>query len=65
MRSALGLWGNNAHTIYARVYFRLLPAESYTENDSHVYRTNINLLGLDAYEYPHCAYYHIGSGKAD
>ena len=39
--------------------------ESYTENDSHVYRTNINLLGLDAYEYPHCAYYHIGSGKAD
>ena len=59
-----GTLGNNAHTLYARVYFRLLPAESYTENDSHVYRTNINLLGLDAYEYPHCAYYHLGSGKA-
>lgn len=60
-----GTLGNNAHTLYARVYFRLLPAESYTENDSHVYRTNINLLGLDAYEYPHCAYYNLGSGKAE
>ena len=57
--------GHNVHTLYARVYFRLLPVESYTEDGSRVYRTNINYLGLDLYEYPHCAYYHLGSGKAE
>jgi len=25
----------------------------------------VDYLGLDAYEFPHCAYYHIGSGKAE
>lgn len=60
-----GTLGHNSHTFYARVYFRLLPIESYTEDGSRVYRTNINYLGLDLYEYPHCAYYHLGSGKAE
>ena len=57
--------GHNVHTLYARVYFRLLPVESYTEDGSRVYRTNIDHLGLDLYEYPHCVYYHLGSGKAE
>ena len=60
-----GTLGYNIHTLYARVYFRLLPVESYTEDSSRVYRTNIDYLGLDLYEYPHCAYYHLGSGKAE
>lgn len=60
-----GTLGHKVHTLYARVYFRLLPVESYTEDGSRVFRTNINYLGLDLYEYPHCAYYHLGSGKAE
>lgn len=36
-----------------------------TEDGSRVFRTNINYLGIDLYEYPHCAYYHLGSGKAE
>ena len=60
-----GTLGHNVHTLHARVYFRLLPVESYTEDSSRVYQTDINYLGLDLYEYPHCAYYHLGSGKAE
>ena len=52
------------HTFYIRAYIRILPAQKYEEDGSRLYKMEVDYLGLDAYEYPHCAYYHLGSSKA-
>jgi hypothetical protein len=52
-------------TFYIRAYIRIAPGQKYEEDGSRLYKMEVDYLGLDAYEYPHCAYYHIGSGKAE
>ena len=56
--------GLDLHTFYIRAYIRILPAQKYEEDGSRLYKMEVDYLGLDAYEYPHCAYYHLGSSKA-
>ena len=60
-----GSLGSPLHVVYGKTYIRLLPAQDYVEDGSHLYNVQVDYLGLDLYEYPHCAYYHLGSGKAE
>ena len=57
--------GSPLHVVYGKTYIRLLPAQDYVEDGSRLYNVQVDYLGLDLYEYPHCAYYHLGSGKAE
>lgn len=57
--------GGPLHVAYGKTYIRLLPAQDYVEDGSRLYNVQVDYLGLDLYEYPHCAYYHLGSGKAE
>ena len=61
-KNTLGL---DLQTFYIRAYIRIVPGQKYEEDGSRLYKMEVDYLGLDAYEYPHCAYYHIGSGKAE
>lgn len=60
-----GSLGSPLHVIYGKTYIRLLPAQDYVEDGSRLYNVQVDYLGLDLYEYPHCAYYHLGSSKAE
>lgn len=60
-----GSLGSPLHVVYGKTYIRLLPAQDYVEDGSRLYNVQVDYLGLDLYEYPHCAYYHLGSGKAE
>lgn len=61
-KNTLGL---DLQTFYIRAYIRIAPGQKYEEDGSRLYKMEVDYLGLDAYEFPHCAYYHIGSGKAE
>jgi len=61
-KNTLGL---DLQTFYIKAYIRIVPGQKYEEDGSRLYKMEVDYLGLDAYEYPHCAYYHIGSGKAE
>ena len=50
---------------YVKSYIRIAPGTSYVADQPPIYILPVDYLGLDAYEYPHCAYYHLGSGKAE
>lgn len=49
---------------YVKSYIRITPGTSYVADLPPIYVIPVDYLGLDAYEYPHCAYYHLGSSKA-
>ena len=61
-KNTLGL---DLQTFYIRAYIRIVPGQKYEEDGSRLYKMEVDYLGLDAYEFPHCAYYHLGSGKAE
>lgn len=61
-KNTLGL---DLQTFYIRAYIRIAPGQKYEEDGSRLYKMEVDYLGLDAYEFPHCAYYYIGSGKAE
>ena len=61
-KNTLGL---DLQTFYIRAYIRIAPGQKYEEDGSRLYKMEVDYLGLDAYEFPHCAYYHLGSGKAE
>ena len=60
-KNTLGL---DLQTFYIRAYIRIAPGQKYEEDGSRLYKMEVDYLGLDAYEYPHCGYYHLGSSKA-
>lgn len=63
--------GKKTHPLYSKIYIRLLPKQGEGEGeredeDYDVLRVQVHAdyLGADLYEYPHCAYYHLGSAEA-
>lgn len=61
----VGSLGSYIHIAYGKTYIKFLPAQNYVEDGSRLYNVQVDYLGLDLYEYPHCTYYHLGSGKAE
>ena len=68
--------GKDSHPLYSKAYIRLLPKEGEPEDEDEDegydfpvlvgdFTVLIDYLGADLYEYPHCAYYHLGSSKAE
>lgn len=58
-----------AHPLYSKIYIRLLPNQGEGEPEEKDYdflrvQVHADYLGADLYEYPHCAYYHLGSAAA-
>lgn len=58
-----------AHPLYGKIYIRLLPNQGEGEPEEKDYDflrvlVHADYLGADLYEYPHCAYYHLGSAAA-
>ena len=60
-----GTIGMDYHALHMKAYIRLLPVQSYAEDGTHVYNVQVDYLGADIYEHPHCAYYYLGSAKAE
>lgn len=60
-----GTIGMDYHALHMKAYIRLLPVQSYAEDGTHVYNMQVDYLGADVYEHPHCAYYYLGSAKAE
>ena len=56
--------GMGMQAFYVKSYIRIAPGTSYVADQPPIYIIPVDYLGLDAYEYPHCAYYHLGSSKA-
>ncbi|WP_215493518.1 hypothetical protein [Porphyromonas bobii] len=56
--------GMGMQAFYVKSYIRIAPGTSYVADQPLIYILPVDYLGLDAYEYPHCAYYHLGSSKA-
>lgn len=62
--------GEKTHPLYSKIYIRLLPKQGEGEPEDEDYdfgfkvQVNADYLGADLYEYPHCAYYHLGSAEA-
>ena len=58
--------GSDIHLLSGRVYFVILPASKPPRPEAaHLLPTiKIECLGLDLYEFAHCEYYHLGSGRA-
>ena len=56
--------GMGMQAFYVKSYIRIVPGRFYVADQPPIYIIPVNYLGLDAYEYPHCAYYHLGSSKA-
>ena len=58
-----------AYPLYGKIYIRLLPNQGEGEPEEKDYDflrvlVHADYLGADLYEYPHCAYYHLGSAAA-
>ena len=61
--------GEKTHPLYSKIYIRLLPKQGEAEPEEKDYdflrvQVHADYLGADLYEYPHCAYYHLGSAEA-
>lgn len=58
--------GKDTHQLYSKIYIRLLPKQGEPEDEDDHYKVQVHAdyLGADLYEYPHCAYYHLGSAEA-
>lgn len=60
--------GEKTHPLYSKIYIRLLPKQGEGEpedEDYYFFKVHADYLGADLYEYPHCAYYHLGSAEAE
>lgn len=58
--------GSDIHPLAGRLYFRMVPVSKTTlsEEALSIPALEIECLGLDLYEFDHCEYYHLGSGRA-
>lgn len=59
--------GKDTHQLYSKIYIRLLTKQGEPEDEDDHYEVQVHAdyLGADLYEYPHCAYYHLGSAEAE
>ena len=57
--------GMGMQAFYVKSYIRIVPGRFYVADQPPIYIIPVNYLGLDAYEFPHCAYYHLGSSKTE
>ena len=58
--------GSDVHSLTGRLYFRMVPVSKTTLSEVAltIPGMEIECLGLDLYEFAHCEYYHLGSGRA-
>ena len=57
--------GSDVHSLTGRLYFRMVPISKTTLSKEALMipGMEIECLGMDLYEFAHCEYYHLGSGR--
>ena len=66
-----GTLGKGTHQLFGKVYIRLLPKQGKPADEwedfemKGGFEVQVDYLGADLYEYPHCAYYYFGSAEAE
>lgn len=66
-----GTLGKETHQLFGKVYIRLLPKQGKPADEwedfemKGGFEVQVDYLGADLYEYPHCAYYYLGSAEAE